>query len=77
MDALPNYALVTRDPKIASDPVIIAALAKAKDSDAKFYAAAGQRGSQAIFSGGGALSALPPNRHGRRQTSRRYQGSLN
>jgi hypothetical protein len=34
-----NYALVTNDPKIAGDPVIIAALAKAKASAATFYAA--------------------------------------
>ena len=34
-----NYALITNDPKIANDPVIIAALAKAKASEAAFYAA--------------------------------------
>ena len=34
-----NYALITNDPKIANDPVIIAALAKAKSSEAAFYAA--------------------------------------
>ena len=34
-----NYALVTNNPKIASDPVIIAALAKAKASETSFYAA--------------------------------------
>jgi hypothetical protein len=34
-----NYALVTNNPKIASDPIIIAALAKAKASEASFYAA--------------------------------------
>ena len=34
-----NYALVTNNPKIASDPVIIAALAKARASEAAFYAA--------------------------------------
>ena len=34
-----HYALVTDDPKIASDPVIIAALAKAKASEVAFYAA--------------------------------------
>ena len=34
-----NYALVTNDPKIASDPVIIAALAKAKASEVAFYVA--------------------------------------
>jgi hypothetical protein len=34
-----NYALVTNNPKIASDPVVIAALAKAKASEVSFYAA--------------------------------------
>jgi hypothetical protein len=34
-----NYALITNDPKIAKDPVIIAALAQAKASEAGFYAA--------------------------------------
>ena len=34
-----NYALITNDPKIANDPVIIAALVKAKASEAAFYAA--------------------------------------
>jgi hypothetical protein len=34
-----NYALITNDPKIANDPVIVAALAKAKASEAAFYAA--------------------------------------
>jgi hypothetical protein len=33
-----NYALITNDPKIANDPVIIAALAKAKASEAAFEA---------------------------------------
>ena len=59
-----NYALVTNDPKIASDPVIIAALAKAKASEVEV----------------GRVSALPPSRYSRRegprQTSRRCQGSL-
>lgn len=36
-----TYALITNDPKIANDPVIIAALAKAKASEAAFYAALG------------------------------------
>ena len=34
-----NYALITNDPKIAKDPVIIAALAQAQASEAGFYAA--------------------------------------
>jgi hypothetical protein len=34
-----NYAFVTNDPKIANDPVIVAALAKARASEAAFYAA--------------------------------------
>jgi hypothetical protein len=34
-----NYALITNDPKIANDPVILAALAKAKASEAAFCAA--------------------------------------
>jgi hypothetical protein len=34
-----NYALVTNDPKLANDSVIIAALAKARASEAAFYAA--------------------------------------
>ena len=59
-----NYALVTNNPKIASDPVIIAALAKAKASEVEV----------------GRVSALPPSRYSRRegprQTSRRCQGSL-
>jgi hypothetical protein len=34
-----NYALITNDPKIANDPVIVTALAKAKASETAFYAA--------------------------------------
>jgi hypothetical protein len=34
-----NYALIASDPKIASNPLVIAALANAKDTDAAFYAA--------------------------------------
>ena len=34
-----NYAFVTNDPKIANDPVIVAALAKARASEAAFYSA--------------------------------------
>jgi hypothetical protein len=34
-----NYVLITNDPKIANDPVIIAALATTKASEAAFYAA--------------------------------------
>jgi hypothetical protein len=49
-----NYALITNDPKIANDPVIIAALAKAKASEAAFYAALEKVKPKAIYSGGGA-----------------------
>jgi hypothetical protein len=34
-----DYALIAGDPKIANNPRIVAALAKAKASDAAFYAA--------------------------------------
>ena len=34
-----NYHLVDRDPKLASNPLVIAALARAKASEAAFYAA--------------------------------------
>ena len=34
-----DYALIASDPKIVNDPLVIAAIANAKASDAAFYAA--------------------------------------
>ena len=48
-----HYVLVIDDPKIASDPVIIAALAKAKASEVSFYAAVENVEDKSNFSGGG------------------------
>ena len=61
-----NYALITNDPKIANDPVIIAALAKAKASEVRVLRRARKRRSQKQFTPEvGRVSALPPSRYGR------------
>jgi hypothetical protein len=59
-----NYALITNDPKIANDPVIIAALAKAKASEAAFYAAL-ENVQKQFTPEVGRVSALPPSRYSR------------
>ena len=62
-----NYALIANNPKkIANDPVIIAALAKAKASEAAFYAAfENVEAKSNLLRRWGRVSALPPSRYSR------------
>lgn len=66
-----NYRLIDSDPKLASSPIVIAALATAKASEAAFYAATKDVETQRnFFPTVELVSALSPSRHSRREGPR-------